>query len=200
MKFDFKQIQGLVEKSSEIISKTQQIVSSVQKTFTTNEETNNIGIAKEKTATLGLPEKDEKESLVSTAIDLAVVGVGLKSSTEVVAVIDNMMRQANETIRFCEEQKTIRTEIKAQAEVEIGKINAMANLVRDYLVRSFDERAGIFDSYFSVLDHALEEGDNMLVAQTLQSINSLATSSPFKDLADINKVTEQLSAGTEWDI
>ena len=200
MKFDFKQIQGLVEKSSEIISKTQQIVSSVQKTFTTNEETNNIGIAKEKTATLNLPEKDEKESLVSTAIDLAVVGVGLKSSTEVVAVIDNMMRQANETIRFCEEQKTIRTEIKAQAEVEIGKINAMANLVRDYLARSFDERADIFDSYFSALDHALEEGDNMLVAQTLQSINSLATSSPFKDLADINKVTEQLSAGTEWDI
>ena len=200
MKFDFKQIQGLVEKSSEIISKTQQIVSSVQKTFTTNEETNNIGIAKEKTATLNLPEKDEKESLVSTAIDLAVVGVGLKSYTEVVAVIDNMMRQANETIRFCEEQKTIRTEIKAQAEVEIGKINAMANLVRDYLARSFDERADIFDSYFSVLDHALEEGDNMLVAQTLQSINSLATSSPFKDLADINKVTEQLSAGTEWDI
>ena len=200
MKFDFKQIQGLVEKSSEIISKTQQIVSSVQKTFTTNEETNNIGIAKEKTATLSLPEKDKKESLVSTAIDLAVVGVGLKSSTEVVAVIDNMMHQANETIRFCEEQKTIRTEIKAQAEVEIGKINTMANLVRDYLVRSFDERADIFDSYFSVLDHALEEGDNMLVAQTLQSINSLATSSPFKDLADINKVTEQLSAGTEWDI
>ncbi len=76
----------------------------------------------------------------------------------------------------------------------------MADMVRDYLKRSFDERAGLFDGYFTVLDKALEKGDNTLVAQTLQSINSLAASSPFKDLADINKVAALLTEGGEWDI
>ncbi|MDE5785282.1 MAG: hypothetical protein K2H98_01995, partial [Duncaniella sp.] len=82
----------------------------------------------------------------------------------------------------------------------IRKIDARADMVRDYLNRSFDERAGLFDSYFSVLDKALEKGDNTLVVQTLQSINSLAVSSPFKDLADINKVTAMLENNEEWDI
>ena len=115
-------------------------------------------------------------------------------------MIGKMARQANETMRFCEEQKTIRAEIRANATVEITKINAMADMVRDYLKRSFDERAGLFDNYFSVLDKALGNGDNTLVAQTLQSINSLAASSPFKDLADIGKVSTMLAEGGEWDI
>ena len=38
------------------------------------------------------------------------------------------------------------------------------------------------------------------LAATLQSINSLAASSPFKDLNDIGKVTQNLSMGGEWDI
>ena len=115
-------------------------------------------------------------------------------------MIGEMARQANETMRFCEEQKTIRAEIRANAAVEITKINAMADMVRDYLKRSFDERAGLFDNYFSVLDKALESGDNTLAVQTLQSINSLAASSPFKDLADIGKVSTMLAEGSEWDI
>lgn len=49
-------------------------------------------------------------------------------------------------------------------------------------------------------DRALESGDNTLVAQTLQSINSLAASSPFKDLADLGKVSTMLAEGGEWDI
>ena len=143
----------------------------------------------------------ESEYNESESLELAIAGVGyLKVPGDVTAMIGEMARQANETMRFCEEQKTIRTEIRANAAVEITKITAMADMVRDYLKQSFDERAGLFDNYFSVLDKALENGDNTLVAQTLQSINSLAASSPFKDLADIGKVSTMLAEGSEWDI
>ena len=213
MKFDFKKIQNLASQVPDIISKGQQVIGTVQtvvKTFGTKDTTPKTTLlADSKTESdnnieecnLQEVEVMESESKESQNLDLSIAGVAtLSAPVEVVTTISEMVRQANETMRFCEEQKTIRAEIRANAAVEITKINAMADMVRDYLKRSFDERAGLFDNYFSVLDKALESGDNTLVAQTLQSINSLAASSPFKDLADINKVSALLSEGGEWDI
>lgn len=215
MKIDLKQIQNLASQMPDIISKGQQAVNavnsimdmtkSVKQSKTSAEEENQIESNDEKTT----PEFVEAEVVssggdenqeTSDNIDLVGALATLNTPVAVATTIKDMVQQANETIRFCEEQETIRTEIRAKAAVEISKINAMADMVRDYLKRSFDERAGLFDNYFSVLDKALEKGDNTLVAQTLQSINSLAASSPFKDLADINKVTAILSEGGEWDI
>lgn len=203
MKLDFKQIQNLVGKSSEIISK----VSSVQKVLTDRSHESK-GKTKKGTVTSqtiksssNIPLEQRREKNPEPNIKVAVSRINsLTNPMEVATAIDSLIRQANETIQFCEEQKTIRTKIRAQSEVEISRINAMADMVRDYLTRSFDERSEIFDSYFSVLDQALKDGDNTLVAQTLQSINSLAASNPFKNLTNVNKVTEQLIAGTEWDI
>lgn len=215
MKIDLKQIQNLASQMPDIISKGQQAVNavnsimdmtkSVKQSKTSAEEENQIESNDEKTT----PEFVEAEVVssggdenqeTSDNIDLVGALATLNTPVAVATTIKDMVQQANETIRFCEEQETIRTEIRAKAAVEISKINAMADMVRDYLKRSFDERAGLFDNYFYVLDKALEKGDNTLVAQTLQSINSLAASSPFKDLADINKVTAILSEGGEWDI
>ena len=213
MKFDFKKIQELASQVPDIISKGQQVIGTVQtvvETFRAKDTTpKTVLSAESKTQPVDKKEEDilqedeimESEYKESESLELAITGVGyLKVPGDVTAMIGEMARQANETMRFCEEQKTIRTEIRANAAVEITKINAMADLVRDYLKRSFDERAGLFDNYFSVLDKALESGDNTLVAQTLQSINSLAASSPFKDLADIGKVSTMLAEGGEWDI
>lgn len=213
MKFDFKKIQDLASQVPDIISKGQQVIGTVQtvvETFRPKDTTPKTALlAESKTNSDNnieeyrlqeeeVIESDDKESV---NLERSTTGVGILSAPiEVVTTISEMVRQANETMRFCEEQKTIRTEIRANAAVEITKINTMADMVRDYLKRSFDERAGLFDNYFSVLDKALERGDNMLVAQTLQSINSLAASSPFKDLADINKVSALLAEGGEWDI
>ncbi|MBD5422795.1 MAG: hypothetical protein HDR49_07185 [Bacteroides sp.] len=213
MKFDFKKIQELASQAPDIISKGQQVIGTMQtviKNFNSKDSTpTTASSAKSET----LPSNNEEEVILqevevmeseykeSESLELAITGVGyLKVPGDVTAMIGEMARQANETMRFCEEQKTIRTEIRANATVEITKINAMADMVRDYLKRSFDERAGLFDNYFSVLDKALESGDNTLAVQTLQSINSLAASSPFKDLADIGKVSTMLAEGGEWDI
>ncbi|MDE6460612.1 MAG: hypothetical protein K2K52_07275 [Paramuribaculum sp.] len=213
MKFDFKKIQELASQVPDIISKGQQVIGTVQtvvESFSSKDSTPTTALSAESKT---LPADNEEEDILqedevmeseyneSESLELAITGVGyLKVPGDVTAMIGEMARQANETMRFCEEQKTIRTEIRANAAVEITKINAMADMVRDYLKRSFDERAGLFDNYFSVLDKALESGDNTLAVQTLQSINSLAASSPFKDLADIGKVSTMLAEGGEWDI
>ena len=213
MKFDLKKIQELKSQVPDIISKGQQVIGTVQtvvETIRAKDTTpKTVLSAESKTRPADKEDEDilqedeimESEYKESESLELAITGVGyLKIPGDVTAMIGEMARQANETMRFCEEQKTIRAEIRANADVEITKINAMADMVRDYLKRSFDERAGLFDNYFSVLDKALESGDNTLVAQTLQSINSLAASSPVKDLADIGEVSTMLAEGSEWDI
>lgn len=205
MKLDFKKIQELASQVPDIISRGQQVIGTVQtvvETFRSKDAAeSSILLEESEKETTEKGEDMESDYKESESLELAIAGAGyLKVPGDVTAMIGEMARQANETMRFCEEQKTIRTEIRANAAVEIIKINAMADMVRDYLKRSFDERAGLFDNYFSVLDKALENGDNTLVAQTLQSINSLAASSPFKDLADLNKVSTMLAEGGEWDI
>lgn len=210
MKFDLKRIQEFVSQVPDIIYTGQQIISSVQSmavTFRSKNETNKLPLLSDTKEDMqtefnqGQEEFQSSEHERSEPFELAIAGIGyLKVPGDVTAMIGEMARQANETMRFCEEQETIRTEIRANAEVEITRINTMADMVRDYLKRSFDERAGLFDNYFSVLDKALEKGDNTLVVQTLQSINSLAASSPFKDLADLGKVSNMLAEGGEWDI
>lgn len=210
MKFDFKKIQELASQVPDIISKGEQVIETVQtvvETFRTKDSTNKPTLLaetadmEEESILLEEEESVESEYKESESLELAIAGIGyLKVPGDVTAMIGEMAKQANETMRFCAEQKTIRTELRANAAVEITKINTMADMVREYLKRSFDERAGLFDNYFSVLDKALEGGDNSLVAQTLQSINSLAASSPFKDITDLGKVSTMLAEGGEWDI
>lgn len=196
---------SLQDKMTNTLAKGQETLNTVS-TITDAVKTSGNTTIHQKEETMPKPTHNKSCDAVNTKeissgnIDLASTVAGLGSPTSVVSTIQNMIQQANDTIRYCQEQETLRTEIKANAAIEISKINAMADMVRDYLNRSFDERAALFDNYFSVLDKALTQGNNTVVAQTLQSINSLAASSPFKDLADINKVTTTLSEGGEWDI
>ena len=199
MKFNLKNLSNIASSLPDILSKGKQAVETV--------ETISSSLKKEeekKTEQLPVETAEiETAEVVEDQDDKAIVKENLEmlcSGPDVVTAISRMVEQANETIKFCEQQETIRTDIRANAAVEIKKINTTANLIRDYLNRSFDERAGLFDNYFTIVDKALETGDNTLLAQTLQSINSLASSSPFKDLADINKVSSMLSEGGEWDI
>ena len=203
MKFNLKNLSNITSSLPDILAKGKQAVEAVQ--------TISSSLKKgEDKKTEQLPEQHPVETaevetaeVVEDQDDKAIVKENLEmlcSGPDVVTAISRMVEQANETIKFCEQQETLRTEIRANAAVEIEKINATANLIRDYLNRSFDERAGLFDNYFTIVDKALETGDNTLLAQTLQSINSLASSSPFKDLADVNKVSSMLSEGGEWDI
>ena len=162
MKFDFKKIQELASQGPDIISKGQQVIGTVQtvvETFRSKDTTSTALSAESKTQPADNNEEEdilqqdevmESEYKESESLELAITGVGyLKVPGDVTAMIGEMARQANETMRFCEEQKTIRTEIRANAAVEITKINAMADMVRDYLKRSFDESLIIISRFLT---------------------------------------------------
>lgn len=146
-------------------------------------------------------ENEEVEEVDSTAKPESEIPTSIISACDAVSAISMMGTEIAKAVQVCQIEETKRTEIKARMEVEVTRINAISNLLSDYLNKTFDERADLFNNYFSVLDKAIESGDAALMSATLSSINSLAAQSPFKNLADITTVQRQLEqAGTEWDI
>ena len=107
---------------------------------------------------------------------------------------------AQETVRYCAEQETKREEIRAKRDHAIAKINAVTAILKDYLDKTFDERSSIFAEQFKALDKAMNADNTEAIGMVLNSINSLAAQSPFKALADINQVQQNLTDGAEWDI
>jgi hypothetical protein len=124
-----------------------------------------------------------------------------KNPEEVMEALSTLAQVSNETVKYVAEQETKREEIRAERDVAIARIHAMSDNIKLYLEKTFDERSAIFAKQFECVDAALREGNTEMLAMTLNSINSLAASSPFKNLADINQVQQALSdGGTEWDI
>ena len=124
-----------------------------------------------------------------------------RNPQEVLAAISTLTQVSNETIQYVAEQETRREEIRAERNVAIARINAISDSIKLYLEKTFDERSAIFAKQFECVDAALRDGNTEMLAMTLNSINSLAASSPFKNLADIGQVQKALTAeDTEWDI
>lgn len=109
---------------------------------------------------------------------------------------------AGEVAKFTELQETKRTQIRSNADVAIKKVEAMREILQEYLTKSFDERSAIFAKHFEVVDSALINGDTAMLSAGLNAINELAASSPFKALADFNSVQQMLLTDneTEFDI
>lgn len=126
---------------------------------------------------------------------------GAMSPEQVQIAIKTLQNVAEETVRYCEEQETQREEIRARRDMAIARIQAMRSCVQEYLDKTFDERSAIFAKQFDCVDKAIESGDHEMLATCLNNINSLAASSPFKNLADLKQVHDALnSSDTEWDI
>lgn len=126
---------------------------------------------------------------------------GPKNPEDVERALRILGEVAQDTIKYAEEQETKREEIRAMRDTAIAQINAMKECVQTYLEKTFDERSAVFAKQFEVVDTALLSGDNEMLASGLNSINALAASSPFKNLADITAVQKSLSSSdTEWDI
>lgn len=102
--------------------------------------------------------------------------------------------------KFCEEQKTKRAAIRANAQVAIHQIDSVRMFLQDYLDKSFDERRMLFAKHFEVVDKCLEKGDVQALAVSLNAITDLATSSPFKALADIKGVRNAIENHSTFDI
>ena len=126
---------------------------------------------------------------------------GFTDPQAVTGALTALVEVATDTVKYVAEQETKQEEIRAKRDVAIAQINATSACIKEYLEKTFDERSAIFAKQFECVDVALREGNTEMLALTLNSINSLAASSPFKNLADINQVQEALSdGGTEWDI
>ena len=133
--------------------------------------------------------------LVDAAVD------GFKNPETVAKALGALVEVAVDTVHFVSEQETKREEIRAKRDIAIEKINKTSELIRIYLDKTFDERKDIFNKQFEVVDEALRTSNTQMLSLGLNSINQLASQSPFKNLADINQVQAALmDENTEWDI
>ena len=141
------------------------------------------------------------DSLATLEDSISFVYTGKMTPENAQKALDALSAIATDTIRYAEEQETKREEIRAMRDLGIAKVNAVREVMQTYLEKTFDERATLFAEQFKCVDMALKNGDNEMLSMSLTSINTLAASSPFKSLADLNEVQKALtSSETEWDI
>lgn len=137
---------------------------------------------------------------LSDSLSAAAEG-GFTDPKAVADALAALTKVANDTVKNVAEQETKQEEIRAQRDVAIAKINATTACIKEYLDKTFDERSTIFAKQFECVDVALRTGNNEMLAMSLNSINTLAASSPFKNLDDIDHVQQALGEkNTEWDI
>ncbi len=137
---------------------------------------------------------------LSSALEKAAEG-GFTDPKAVAGAVTALVEVATDTVKYVADQETKQEEIRAKRDVAIAQINATSACIKEYLDKTFDERSAIFAKQFECVDAALREGNTEMLALTLNSINSLAASSPFKNLSDINQVQQALGdSSTEWDI
>ena len=143
---------------------------------------------------------EEDEQFVNYVFDN--IQLDFSSSQAAAESFEKFITIAGEVAKFTELQETKRTQIRSNANVAIKKVDAMREVLQEYLTKSFDERSAIFAKHFEVVDSALINGDTAMLSAGLNAINELAASSPFKALADFNSVQQMLLTDneTEFDI
>ena len=143
---------------------------------------------------------EEDEQFVNYVFDNTQLD--FSSSQAAAESFEKFITIAGEVAKFTELQETKRTQIRSNADVAIKKVDAMREVLQEYLTKSFDERSAIFAKHFEVVDSALINGDTAMLSAGLNAINELAASSPFKALADFNSVQQMLLTDneTEFDI
>ena len=143
---------------------------------------------------------EEDEQFVNYVFDNTQLD--FSSSQAAAESFEKFITIAGEVAKFTELQETKRTQIRSNADVAIKKVEAMREVLQEYLTKSFDERGAIFAKHFEVVDSALINGDTAMLSAGLNAINELAASSPFKALADFNSVQQMLLTDneTEFDI
>lgn len=167
-------------------------IESIEDVETIPEETTDTPTVKEEMT------DEEDEQFVNDVI--GAIKMDFSSPEAAKESFEHFVSVAGEVAKFSELQKTKRTQIRADAEVAIKKVEAMRDVLKDYLAKSFNERSAIFLKQFEVVDNALATGDNTMLSAGLASINELAASSPFKALSDITSVQQMLTDNSEIDI
>lgn len=94
-----------------------------------------------------------------------------------------------------------RVDIAARRDVELARIEAQRTALMTYLERSFAERSESFSKLFAVVDAAVASGDTGQLATAVSGIVSLAETSPFASLSNLEKTRAALAdPSTVWDL
>lgn len=129
-----------------------------------------------------------------------VTGLAAGNPAEALEALNNLVTMAGDVSKFTEVQKTKRKDIEAQRDAYVEKIRAQKEIMIVYLEKSFDERKSNFTKLFEVVDHAIATNNMQQLSMGLESINNLAASSPFKDLASIESTQKALTDNSHvWD-
>lgn len=136
----------------------------------------------------------------STNIGIDIAKNSIMSAANPIELVNNLITTIGDVQKFCEDEKTKRCEIEKEKTIAVKKIENQTKIFMTYLEKSFDERKENFQEMFAHVDTAIKEKNVEMLAYLLDSINKLATSSPFKELANINTVQNKLQDKTaEWD-
>lgn len=146
---------------------------------------------------------NEEEEIFLNNLTSSLRNVGLSAINnpkQALEVVKTLVLATGEVAKFQELQITKRAEIESIRQQALAKIDTQKSLLMTYLERTFDERKEIFICHFKVVDAALSSGNIQQLAIGLNSINTLAASSPFKNLASIESTGKALDdPNTEWE-
>ena len=109
-----------------------------------------------------------------------------KSTGDVLSCLQKILTEYCQYKIIYEQELTKRQQITAWENVAITNIENQRDIVIEYLEKSFNERSKNFEKLFDVVDNAIEIGSNQQLAIALNSIVSLAESSPFKELGNLD--------------
>lgn len=143
---------------------------------------------------------EEEEEYFIQSIQNQLLKPNFSSPEAAKETIKTYITATKEVAKFIEIQETKRVAIRCHSEEVISRINAMSNIISQYLDKVFDERQMIFKKQFECVDAALASGNIELLGVSLNAINKLAESSPFKALSDAGIVKNMLESGEEFDI
>lgn len=113
----------------------------------------------------------------------------------------DLFKEVLVVVKDCEIEETKREQIRAERDKAIARIQAQKEIIMLYLERTFDERQYQFSEYFRIVDAAIEQQDTNTLALTLERIQHLAESNPFRALADYAQIQQMLAQdGTTFDV
>ena len=119
---------------------------------------------------------------------LAGAGARAFSAVDGFNALNDIVGAAQDYLRLHEEESTKRASIETAGKVEVARIKAAEDVLRDYFERVFAERRSNFDALFGSLDSAIAKGDGEAVNAVLNSIVDIAKKSPIAELGDLSEV------------
>ena len=188
MKISIKDIKDIIEIGQKVLNMTSKGSSSNN---TSSNRSEFVESESSPTISEDMTPEEEDELIEKTRDKLS--GCSLDSPAEVLSTIKAFTEAATDAVKFCEVQETKREEIRANRDARIKQLEAQRDIILNYLDRSFDERRYLFEKHFKIVDHALMTGNTEELTLSLQTINDLAKSSPFKALADLGNVQNTLN-------